>query len=55
VREIIQLVDLARKEPVEAELFDEVTLQHFLEDGYVLDSGRPYSLWSCFLAGPRGC
>lgn len=31
MREIIQLVDLARKEPVEAELFDEVTLQHFLE------------------------
>jgi hypothetical protein len=31
VRETIQLVDLARKELVEAELFDEVTLEHFLE------------------------
>ena len=31
MRELIQLVDLARKEPVEAELFDEVTVQHFLE------------------------
>ena len=26
----------------------------FPEDGYVLHSGRPYSLWFCFLGGPTG-
>jgi hypothetical protein len=24
------------------------------EDGYVLHSGRPYSLWLCFLGCPAG-
>ena len=25
-----------------------------VEDGYVLHSGRPYSLWFCFLGYPTG-
>jgi len=31
VRAPIQIVDWATREPVEAELFDEVTIEHFLE------------------------
>ncbi len=31
MRAPIQIVDWATREPVEAELFDEVTIEHFLE------------------------